>query len=397
MSVDLESPAVAITRIGDAHGEPIIVIPGGPCRAPEYLGDLAGIGDVRPLVILHPRGTPLTGGLSRGWWTDADDVVAVIDSLGLAAADVIAHSAGTRLALATAARFPGRVRSMALLTPPASWLTGTAYDGDSLPADRDDPAVAAAISSLTEEDDSDSDEEFRTVFLRQAPASYAHWTLTEQEHAAVGSMSAAAAAAWFDGIPDDVAARILAAPLPATLVVGGDRDLLTGVRPVVDYAAAIGAEARMIEDCGHYPWVEQPAQFREAMEAWFARRAGADPRRLESSESSPRQPEGADSVTHRPEIVCICGSIRFVNEMRVANRDLTFAGLIVLAPGESDESIDDDKKKLLDDLHLQKIDLADRVLIVNPGGYIGESTRREIAHARAAGKPVSFTDPVQGD
>jgi hypothetical protein len=39
-------------------------------------------------------------------------------------------------------------------------------------------------------------------------------------------------------------------------------------------------------------------------------------------------------------------------------------------------------------------DLADRVLVVNPGGYVGESTSREIAYARAAGKRVSFTDPA---
>lgn len=39
-------------------------------------------------------------------------------------------------------------------------------------------------------------------------------------------------------------------------------------------------------------------------------------------------------VTGRPEIVCICGSIRFVTEMREANRALTFAGVIVLAPAK---------------------------------------------------------------
>ena len=32
----------------------------------------------------------------------------------------------------------------------------------------------------------------------------------------------------------------------------------------------------------------------------------------------------------RPEIVCICGSARFAEEMREANRDLTFAGVIVV-------------------------------------------------------------------
>ena len=104
----------------------------------------------------------------------------------------------------------------------------------------------------------------------------------------------------------------------------------------------------------------------------------------------------------RPEIVCICGSTRFMDEMRAANRDLTFAGVIVVAPGvypraedhEADELITNEQKTALDALHLRKIDLADRVLVVNPGGYIGESTSREIAYARAIGKPISFTDPV---
>jgi hypothetical protein len=39
----------------------------------------------------------------------------------------------------------------------------------------------------------------------------------------------------------------------------------------------------------------------------------------------------------------------------------------------------------------------DRSVIANPvafpGGYIGESTSREIAYAHATGKPISFTDP----
>jgi hypothetical protein len=99
-------------------------------------------------------------------------------------------------------------------------------------------------------------------------------------------------------------------------------------------------------------------------------------------------------VPDRPEIVCICGSARFADELRAANRDLTLAGAIVVAPTEAGELITSEQKAALDALHLHKIDLADRVLVVNPGGYIGESTSKEIAHARATGKPISFTDPV---
>ncbi len=83
-----------------------------------------------------------------------------------------------------------------------------------------------------------------------------------------------------------------------------------------------------------------------------------------------------------------------MTEMRVANRELTFSGVIVVVPSEADESPTPEQKDVLDALHMRKIDLADRVLIVNPGGYIGESTRREIAYAQASGKPVTFTDPL---
>lgn len=104
----------------------------------------------------------------------------------------------------------------------------------------------------------------------------------------------------------------------------------------------------------------------------------------------------------RPEIVCICGSTRFVDEILEANRDLTLAGVIVVAPSVflrteghgAAELITNEQKAALDALHLRKIDLADRVLVVNPGGYIGESTSKEIAYARATGKPISFTDPL---
>jgi hypothetical protein len=70
--------------------------------------------------------------------------------------------------------------------------------------------------------------------------------------------------------------------------------------------------------------------------------------------------------------------------------------VIVLAPGvfaHAGDPITDEQKAALDVLHLAKIDLADRVVVVNPGGYIGDSTRREIHYAHQSGKPVEYTHP----
>ena len=96
----------------------------------------------------------------------------------------------------------------------------------------------------------------------------------------------------------------------------------------------------------------------------------------------------------RPQVVVLCGSTRFRDDFHAATRQFTLDGCIVLAPGVFGhaEGIQptDAQKAALDALHLRKIDLADRVFVVNPGGYVGESTRREIAYAAKAGKPIDY-------
>lgn len=248
---------------------PVLVLPGGPCRDPAYLSDQAGLGRRNSLAIVHPRGTAATGGLSRGWWKDADDVVAVADALGLASFSVLAHSAGTRLALAVAAQHPGRVRSMALVTPSAAWLTGTAQDGPAIAARRSSPEVDAAMGSMRGRPPEDECA-FQHALKLEAPAGYAQWTGREKQHSGVGAMSLVSATAWFADIPGDAVQRITGAPLPPTLVLAGKQDILSGVGPVRAYARALGAQLSLVEDSGHYPWIEQPAVFRGALNNWFA-------------------------------------------------------------------------------------------------------------------------------
>lgn len=110
-----------------------------------------------------------------------------------------------------------------------------------------------------------------------------------------------------------------------------------------------------------------------------------------------------DSIAQRPRIVCLCGSTRFFPKFMEANYRETMAGRIVLSvgfyPHASEEAhgesvgITPDQKEKLDQLHLRKIDLADEILVLNCGGYVGESTAREILHARATGKGVIWLEP----
>jgi len=99
-----------------------------------------------------------------------------------------------------------------------------------------------------------------------------------------------------------------------------------------------------------------------------------------------------------PEVVCLCGSTRFKDAWIAYTRKLSLEGSIVLSVGvmihAGAELIRDDgpEKAKLDELHLRKIDLADRVLVLNVGGYIGSSTSREIAYAIREGKPVHYIE-----
>lgn len=98
-----------------------------------------------------------------------------------------------------------------------------------------------------------------------------------------------------------------------------------------------------------------------------------------------------------PPVVCICGSTRFAETMNEVSERLTLDGKIVVRPEVVTYSDADDPqrrdpavKKALDELHKRKIDLAGEVFVVDVDGYVGESTRSEIAYAEAAGKPVRY-------
>ena len=114
-----------------------------------------------------------------------------------------------------------------------------------------------------------------------------------------------------------------------------------------------------------------------------------------------------------PKIVVLCGSSRFVDIMAVCawliERDegAIVMGLHLLPWWYSAELVADHLAEYegvaaaLDELHFRKIELADEVFVVNHGDYIGESTRREVEHARRLMPPKPlrwFTqDPIGAD
>ena len=92
------------------------------------------------------------------------------------------------------------------------------------------------------------------------------------------------------------------------------------------------------------------------------------------------------------DIVCLSGSMRFFPEMLSLAALLTKQGKIVLAPFATKDG-NTDADAALDALHQRKIAMSEMVYVVAVDGYVGESTRREIAYAEACGIPLVYWQP----
>ena len=104
-------------------------------------------------------------------------------------------------------------------------------------------------------------------------------------------------------------------------------------------------------------------------------------------------------VKNKYNIITLCGSIKFKNEFIKVQERLTLEGNIVFTPNFFNsikkEEINEKIKKMLDEMHRQKIDMSDEIYVINLGGYIGESTKSEIEYAKAKGKKISYLECIK--
>lgn len=98
------------------------------------------------------------------------------------------------------------------------------------------------------------------------------------------------------------------------------------------------------------------------------------------------------------KVITLCGSTKFKEQFLQAQKELTLKGNIVISVGlfgHSGDTITDEQKIMLDDMHKRKIDMADEIFVINVGGYIGSSTRSEIDYAEAHGKKVNYLENAE--
>lgn len=97
------------------------------------------------------------------------------------------------------------------------------------------------------------------------------------------------------------------------------------------------------------------------------------------------------------KVITLCGSTKFKDAFYEAQKQLTLQGNIVISVGLFGHSGDNEvwtegTKKMLDDMHKRKIDMADEIYVINVGDYIGDSTESEIEYAYFHGKKIKFLE-----
>ena len=268
---------LAVHTVG--AGAPVLCVPGGPGRASAYLENLGGLDATHTLHLLDSRGSgdsELPGDRgSLAFPRLADDVEDVRAALGLEPADVLGHSAGCPVAALHAARNPDAVRRLVLVTPSGRPFGWAADDLDDIRALRSGEPWYAEAAEAAEIAPTANPALRRELDRVMRPLWYGRWDERTQAHAASADdqVSLRAAAGYVPGPDYDPAAALASLKdiAAAVLIVVGELDAMTGVRVADRFAEVLpDATVAVVPGAGHFPWVDQPDAFRDAVAAFLA-------------------------------------------------------------------------------------------------------------------------------
>lgn len=102
------------------------------------------------------------------------------------------------------------------------------------------------------------------------------------------------------------------------------------------------------------------------------------------------------------KIITVCGSLKFKEEMMKIAEEMELEGNCVLTPiyptNPDKDAYTEEEANMLDNMHKEKIKLADAILVINVDDYIGSSTKSEIEYAISLNKEILYyTDLVKAD
>ena len=253
-------------------GPVLVVHPGGPGFSTTYLGDMAGLGDRRTLVILSPRGTGASDRPADPSEYRLDNYVSDLEALRkhleLEQMQALGYSHGGIVAQAYALAHPARVSRLVLAVTLARF--GPEQEA-ATKAGREKRSgndwYPAAIAASEEEMGSATDEQVRDNAMRGMPFYFSHFGPAEAAYVETFSsdlINGDAQRAFGAELPGlDLRGRLSNITAP-TLVITGEDDFICGPVCAHEISAAIpGAREVIVPDAGHMMLFEQRRTFHD--------------------------------------------------------------------------------------------------------------------------------------
>jgi proline iminopeptidase len=250
----------------------LLVLHGGPGADQRYLQpQLLHLAERHDAIFYDQRGggrSPAPATTPITWRTQAEDLAAVAGELGLDAPSIVGFSWGALLALLATGAGWIHPRRLVLIDPAPITRQYRAQFEVAMAARQAAPAVTGARVALQQSGLRERDPDvYRQRAFELSVAGYFADPARAHDLTPFRVMGRVQQSVWESLGDFDVRPSLADVRCPA-LVVHGRQDPVP-LASSEDVAQALGAELVVIDDCGHVPYVEQPAALFAAVDPFL--------------------------------------------------------------------------------------------------------------------------------
>jgi len=261
-------------------GIPLLIVHGGPGLDHSYfLPQMTQLADTYELIFFDQRGCGQSSVHvdSAAMTVDAmvEDIDKVRDAYNLNTVNLMGHSWGGLLAMLYAIKHGDRLNSLILVnsTPPTSALRDSSIRimaGRTTPADSAQEASVIQTAEFKRREPSAVREYFRLMFrgMFHDPHDEEGLTLTFRPDYAERSALLKYLARDTTLRRYDLLSQLESVSCPV-LIIGGDSDLVPPASNEAIHRHISGSQLVIMKNCGHFPFIETPAQFFPAVRTFL--------------------------------------------------------------------------------------------------------------------------------